>query len=47
MSSFERAKKVRNRVIHDAIKVDIDFDGTVHSLAVQYDNGEAVWLHKE
>jgi len=46
LDRFKRARNARNRVIHDAVEVGIDLDGSVHSLAVQYAEGEDVWLHK-
>ncbi len=45
ISRFERLRIARNRVIHDAVEVGIDFDGTTQSLAVEFRKGEGVYLH--
>lgn len=45
IARFERLRNARNRVIHDAVEVGIDFDGTTHSLAVEFRKGEGVFLH--
>jgi hypothetical protein len=46
VTRFERLRKARNRIIHDAVEVGIDLDGSTHSLAVEYRKGVGVFLHK-
>ena len=50
ISAFLRIKDFRNRVIHDAVEVGIDFDGKAFALAVQYHrdgkNPSEVYLHR-
>lgn len=43
---FEYLRNARNRVIHDAVGVGLDFDGSVHPLAVEYRKGQGIMLHK-
>lgn len=49
INTFLRIKEFRNRVIHDAVEVGIDFDGKAFALAVQYHrdgkNRTEVFLH--
>lgn len=50
INTFLRIKEFRNRVIHDAVEVGIDFDGKAFALAVQYHrdgkNPSEVYLHR-
>jgi hypothetical protein len=46
LSQYGRLKSARNRVVHDAVEVGIDFDGTAYSLAVEYRKKSGVWTHK-
>ncbi len=46
---FVKLKDYRNRVIHDAVEVGIDMDGTTFALAVEYrrekGSGSSVYCH--
>jgi hypothetical protein len=50
INTFLQIKDFRNRVIHDAVEVGIDFDGKAFALAVQYHrdgkNPSEVYLHR-
>jgi hypothetical protein len=46
IARYERVKRGRNRIIHDAVEVGIDFDGEAYSLAVEYRKKSGVWTHK-
>ncbi|KIQ02954.1 hypothetical protein RU07_10270 [Agrobacterium tumefaciens] len=43
---FKRLRLARNRVIHDAVEVGIDLNGSTHALAVQYAKNRTIFLHK-
>ncbi|MCI9864866.1 hypothetical protein RHIZ_02785 [Rhizobium skierniewicense] len=42
---FKRLRLARNRVVHDAIEVGIDFNGSAYALAVQYAKEQTIYLH--
>lgn len=49
VNQFIRLKDFRNRVIHDAVEVGIDFDGKAYALAIEYrrdgKNPSTVYCH--
>lgn len=46
IKKFEWLRNARNRVIHDAVGIGLDFDGSAHALAVEYRKGHGIMLHK-